>query len=270
MEKIITFLHSGDIGDCIAGLGATKEICEKENAKAYFLLDTSGGMTCNDEEINNAVIANTRGKGLKFNNAGYDFLAPLIESQPYIKKVEKFNPNVPISIDYNLNSFRKAFLNREVAKATNQNLLFLHQNAVGLDFKWNGPWLSFNEETEEKHKILISRSPRVHSAYAFFAIHEDMLKENAEFIGTDFEYELFKETFRYQPQRWPVKTAYDCLRAIATSEVVICNSTMFYWIAVGFGHKNIIHEMPIDVPTSYFPNQTPNFIHYLQGAHFIA
>ena len=89
MEKVITFLHSGDIGDCIAGLGATKEICEKENAKAYFLLDTSGGMTCNSDDLNECIKINTKGKGLKFNNAGYEFLAPLIESQPYIKKVAK-------------------------------------------------------------------------------------------------------------------------------------------------------------------------------------
>lgn len=269
-SRILTFLHSGDAGDIVASLATVKEICEYENSKALLLLDTSGGTTCNDDELNKIIYGQTKGKGLKFNDKAYDFLVPMIEIQPYIAKVEKWNSNLQVNIDYNLNKFRKAFVTPEIAKKTNQNLMFLHQNACGLDFRYNGPWLFYNKQDDDvKHEIIISRSPRVHSAYAFFAIYEDLFKNKAEFIGLDFEYDLFKETFRYQPKRYPVKSALDMLRAIANANQIIVNSTLLYWIAVGYGHQNIIHEMPIDVPTSYFPNQNPATIHYVQGAHFI-
>lgn len=270
IDNIITFLHSGDAGDIIAGLAVVKELCEKRNAKALLFLDTTGGMTCNSDELNKIIFEQTKGKGLKFNVGGYEFLKPLIEIQPYIAKVEKWTPFLQVQIDYNLNEFRRAFVTPEIAKKTNQNLLFLHQNAMGLDFKYKGPWLFFdNSNVDEKHDILISRSARVHSAYAFFAIYETTFKEKAEFIGLDFEYQLFNETFRYQPKRYPVKSALDMLRAISKSDLVIVNSTLMYWITVGYGHNNIIHELPIDVPTSYFPNQNPSTIHYVQGAHFV-
>ena len=190
-NKIITFLHSGDAGDIIAGLATVKEICEKENAKAILFLDTTGGTSCNDDDLNNLVLVQTKGKGLKFNDKVADFIIPVIKIQPYIISVEKWNPSLEIKIDYNLNIFREKFIDIDVIKKTNQNLMFLHQCAVGLDFGYKGPWLSCDDfDNSEKHKIVIGRSSRCQSAHAFFSIYEDILKKDAEFIGTDFEYEL--------------------------------------------------------------------------------
>lgn len=268
-EKILTFLHSGDAGDMIAGLGAVKELCEKENAKALLFLDTTGGMTCNSDELNKIIFGQTKGKGLKFNDGGYEFLKPLIEAQTYIAKVEKWTPLLQVQIDYNLNEFRRAFVTPEIAKKTNQNLMFLHQNAIGLEFKYNGPWLDIPSDINEKHSIIVARTSRYTSAHGFFAIHETTLKDNAEFIGTDFEYELFKNAFGYQPKRFEVKTALDAAKAIKNSDMLICNGTIFYWIGVGLGHQSIIHELGIDIPTTYFPNQDPPTIRYIEGAHFV-
>ena len=54
-SKNLTFLHSGDMGDIISSLAAVKEVCEKQNKKAILFFDTSGGMTCNDEKLNNLI-----------------------------------------------------------------------------------------------------------------------------------------------------------------------------------------------------------------------
>lgn len=269
-NKIITFLHSGDAGDIIAGLATVKEICEKENAKAILFLDTTGGTSCNDDDLNNLVLVQTKGKGLKFNDKVADFIIPVIKIQPYIISVEKWNPSLEIKIDYNLNIFREKFIDIDVIKKTNQNLMFLHQCAVGLDFGYKGPWLSCDDfDNSEKHKIVIGRSSRCQSAHAFFSIYEDILKKDAEFIGTDFEYELYNNCFQYYPKRLDLKdNALNALRIIKNSEVALFNSTLFYWLAVGIGHNNIIHEIPIDIPTSYFPNQNPQ-IRYVIGAEFV-
>ena len=271
-QKKLTFLHSGDMGDIVAGLATVKEICEKENAKARLFLDSSGGTTCNSKELNEIIIGQTKGKGLKFNNAGLLFLKPMIECQDYISSVEKWIPELKnIEIDYNLNEFRRSFCDIEVAQKTNQNLEFLHQNAMGLEFGYKGPWLSCPyEKLKSSPKVIVSRSMRVHSAYAYYVVKEEALSQDyVGFIGMDDEYEVFKQTFRYQPPRYKVENALDILRAIDSAEVVIVNSTMLYWIAVGYGHKNIIHELPLDIPTSYYPNE-PKTIHYVQGMHFIS
>ena len=269
MDKIFTFLHSGDAGDIIAGLAAVKEICEKENAKALLFLDTTGGYTCNDDELNRIVLAQSRNIGLRFNDKMFDFIEPLISAQPYIAKVEKWNPNVQVDINYNLNEFRRKFVDKEIGKLTNQNLVFLHQVAFELNFGYKGAWL-FPTDNSTKHGIIISRSSRMQSAHAFFVAHENQFKDQAELIGTDFEYELFENAMQYKVKRLDIENnALNALNAIANSEIFIANSTLFYWLGVGCGHKNLIHELPLDVWTSYFPNQNPNTIHYLQGLHFI-
>ena len=270
-ENTITFLHSGDSGDIVAGLATVKELCEQKNAKATLVLDTTGGHFCNDDELNNFILLQNNGRNLKFNDAAFDFLVPLIEMQSYIDKVIKWDKDLDLKIDYNLNNFRKSFCDPEVAKETNQNLLFLHQKCVGLEFKYPGPWLTIDKAAEDAPEIIVSRSPRVHSAYAYYASREQVLKSKiTKFIGLDFEYELFEKTFRYKPDRYEVKTAVDMARAIKGSKAVIVNSTLLYWIAVGLGHGNIFHEIAIDVPTSYFPNQKPNTIHYIEGMHFVS
>ena len=125
-EKTITFLHSGDAGDIVSSLPAVKEVCERENAKAILVLDTTGGVYCNDDELNEFIRLQNNGRTLKFNNDAFDFLAPLIKMQSYIEDVIKWTKNLNMKIDFNLNKFRKSFCDMEVARKTNQNLVFLH------------------------------------------------------------------------------------------------------------------------------------------------
>lgn len=40
-----------------------------------------------------------------------------------------------------------------------------------------------------------------------------------------------------------------------------------YWIAVGLGHENIIHELALDIPTTYYKDNKN--IKYVQGGHFV-
>ena len=269
MDKILTFLHSGDMGDIIASLCTVKEICARDNAKAYMLLDTSGGSTCNDDLTNKIILGQTKGKGLKFNDKTLSFLKPFLEIQPYIAKVDKWTPDLQIQIDYNLNDFRKSFIDKEATKKTNQNLVFIHQYAFGLDYGYKGPWLEVDSSGEKQHKIIVARSLRFQSSHGFYYIIEEQLKKNAEFIGTDFEQAAYKEAFGYELPHLKTNSLVDCAKYIKNSEMFLSNSTIFFWLAVGLGHPNIYHEMPIDITSSYFPNQNPASIHYVMGAHFV-
>ena len=267
-EKTISFLHSGDMGDIIASLPTVKEICERENAKAILYLDTSGGMLSNDdEELDNVIRTQTNNRGLKFNDAGYEFLAPLLSVQDYIGKVEKYSGPHLCHIDCNLNAFRKAFRDKQTIIKTNQNLMYLHQVSCGLEFGYKGPWLKVpNDDGTLMYDTVLARTSRYQSAHVFFAAHENRLKQ-AHFIGTDFEYALWENTFGFKPVRHNVKNALEAAVTISKSHYFLSNGTLFYWIALGLGHGNIVHELGVDIPTTDgkdFPN-----VMYIQGCHMV-
>lgn len=243
------------MGDIIAGLGAVKELCEKENAKAKIILDTTGGLTCNDDETNSFIYISSRKKPIKFNDSNYNFLKPLIEIQPYVESVEKYIDQT--NIDYNLNKFRYEFI-------TCQNLLYAHQKILNLTPGYKGQWLFYNKPfVEEKLDIIITRSARYQSSHIFYAACEEELLNRGKFIGTDFEYELFKESFRFTPQRYEVRNALDCLKAVSNSNVVITNATLMFWIALGFNHPKILHEQTIAVNSTTFTENETNIEYFI-------
>ena len=43
----------------------------------------------------------------------------------------------------------------------------------------------------------------------------------------------------------------------------IAPGTLHYWIALGVGHKNIVNELGVDIPTTYYKSN-PN-VAYIQG-----
>ena len=267
MSRMLTFVHSGDMGDIIAGLATVKEICEKNDAKARIFLDTTGGKE--DEWC----LRQSQGMGLKFNRKAFDFLQPLIEDQPYVVDCNDFTEVQPLKIDYNMNAFRALFFNKEALKATNQNLVFTQQLAAGLDIGYKGPWLSISEPFADepvppKRKVLMIRSTRYHSSDALYLVNRKELEADGAFIGTDLEAACVKDCLRMELQRIVVRNALDIAKEIKKSEKVLCNGTLAYWIAVGLGHPQIVHELGVDIPTTYFPDQKPE-IKYVLGNHFI-
>ena len=120
-KRTLNFLHSGDMGDLIAGLYTVRTICEQQGAKANLFLDTNGGM---HEPL---ILQQSHGEGLKFNESSYEFLKPLLEAQSFVFSVAKWRPTDPVEIDYDLNQFRKIFFKKESLQATGQNLLYSHQ-----------------------------------------------------------------------------------------------------------------------------------------------
>ena len=65
------------------------------------------------------------------------------------------------------------------------------------------------------------------------------------------------------------KDALDAANVIAGSNLFICNSTFFYWVAVGLGHKNIVHELALGacMGSTYYQD-LPN-IRYIMGNGFV-
>lgn len=263
--KTLTFLASGKAGDCIAGLSFVKFICEKHSAKASLFLDCTSGLTSGDDETNEIVQKQTGNKGLNFPKSVCEFLKPLIEAQDYVAEVHVYDgTSVLPQIDYNLNQFRACFLNRELAQKSGTNLEYAHYTAFGYDNpKTLTPWLSV-QPTCLKKPIVIARTPRYTSAHLWIASHEPVLKENAIFLGTEFEHKVFQECFDFAPEYRKVSSALEAAQIIAGSDLFIANGTLLFWIAVGMMHKDIIHEVGVDIPTTIYKGELQN-ISYIQG-----
>lgn len=258
---MITFLHSGDMGDLIAGLATVKSVCREYHGACRFLVDTSGGL------YNEFIRRQSGGKGLKLHKAQFEFLKPLLKAQYYIAYLDEWDGKE--HIDFDLNDFRAAFFSREGLSATNQNLMFAHQYAFGLPMGYTEPWMTLPDEIEIKRDLLVARSNRYHSSDQLFLLHKRFF-DNPDngFIGTDLEYDSFLDCVPSDLKRIPISNALEAAQEIMASKRFLVNGTLFYWIAVALGHKDIQHELAVDIPTTLFTPGKPE-ITYWQGMHIM-
>jgi len=93
---------------------------------------------------------------------------------------------------------------------------------------------------------------------------EPIFSERGEFIGTDFEYDLYLNAFGYRPRRFPIADSLAAAQAIASSKIFVSNGTVFYWIALGLGHPRIIHELGEGIDTTLFRIPEPR-VYFVKG-----
>jgi hypothetical protein len=129
-----------------------------------------------------------------------------------------------------------------------------------------GPWLD-PIDVPQKRKILLARSNRYHSSDQLYLVQRG--ETSIGFMGTDLEARCFKDCTRIEVPRVAITNALDAAKEIAASEKFIVNGTLFYWIALGIGHKNIWHELAVDIQTTYFPNGDELHVKYFIGGHFV-
>lgn len=259
--NIVTFLHSGDMGDCIAGMAAVKQYCDIHNTKARIVFDATGGKT-------NRHVLRQAPNGNKFGRAQAEFLKPLLEIQPYIEEVVIDDTGDTSGIDIDLNSFRDVF------GAYNSNLQFLHQYALKLPVGYTGPWIEVGDGPKDQG-VLFCRSLRYQSAHvAIECVIQALNKADVpySFCGTDLEYSAFCDCFREsKASRLYASNALDLAKIVSSHNQIIVNGTLAYWIAVSTGHPKITHEMGVDITTTFFNPAKPHpHVVYIVGAHAIS
>ena len=240
MEK--TFKHSGDLGDIIYSLPVIKTL-----GGGTLFLDITGG---EDESI--CRIQCIDGK-TKFNKTSYDFIKPLIKSQPYIKDVKIYQRGQ--NIDYNLNLFRYKFADPN-SRSKTKNLLDLHMESFGLP-EWdpNEPWLFVDNPIKLKRKTIVTRSPRMQANFPWFQTQKFNFRDKAIFIGLPKEHEYFEWTFDIKIPYRPVEDALEIARILKGCNALAANSTFILAVAIGLGTVPIIQEVEPHFPTTVFPGK---------------
>ena len=183
---------------------------------------------------------------MKFNEAGYQYLEPLLQEQPYIDRVERWDGQ---SYDVCLADARKVF-------DSQKNLVSHYTDYFGLDYAVSdAPWL----HTQRPHPpldLLLTRTLRYQCNYPGWV---GLLHQTREvpryFLGLPFEHEVFEATFGIRLARLLVQDAADALAAIQSAETYVTNQGANHALAVASGRPRVLLEIQYTENVCRFPNR---------------
>lgn len=203
-----SFYCAVDMGDLVYSLLFAKY----KNVDTIYLDDTKKG-------INNR----------NFNEASRKFIEPLLLSQPYIRKIEKYTNQV---FDINYGEHQKA----DVVVGT--NLTAFHASKFNLECdskEVNESWLEC-PSTDTGKNIVINRSLRYRGDANFYLdFFKHINPQKCVFVGLEEEYEDFIKTFRYPVDYKASENAYELMMAINSCDVFFGNESVSCAIAKGLG-----------------------------------
>jgi hypothetical protein len=167
--KLVTGLHSGNLGDVIYSLPTIKEL-----GINHLILNA-----CADPSFGGRVLRVDDCKAL----------APHLLGEAGIAKVSVFATNIPFEyadvrefgVDYNLDSFRRSFPDPGL------HLVYQHALQFGITPKTDGPWLTKRHPTSIKEKyVALAVTPRYRrfSDSYYEQLLADIPPENIWIIGT--------------------------------------------------------------------------------------
>jgi hypothetical protein len=160
-------------------------------------------------------------------------IAPLLESQPYVKSVREYTPDINI-VDADF--WRKSYDNGSLAEAQ------LKQLNVPLDML-NEPWLSVS-----KNKVascVVNRTARYHENFPIERVTHD-----AVFIGTPIEYEEYCKEFKKIPY-YKTNGLLEAAQVIAGADLYIGNQSSCLAICIGL-KQNAAVEVWLPGENCYF------------------
>ena len=230
-EGPLNLLHSGHAADIVNVLPVIKELSKRHICNLYIRINKS--LKYYHKHPAGNVFINTK---------IYNMLKPLLATQKYINKVEKFE-NQKIDIDFDI--YREMPIN---LLFDNTKYSFL---ITGLQPSLLEPYIEVASHEKIKEKIVIQRTFRYRNHFINYKFLNDY--ENLLFVGTSEEFEDMK---------LEVKNLefYDCMdflemaSIIKSSKFVIANSSIAFPIAEGLKVPRLLEACP------YFPAAQPHGI----------
>ncbi|MDA9676734.1 hypothetical protein N9T85_00035 [bacterium] len=241
-NKILTFLHSGQLGDLIYSLASIKEIAKTHKCKLYLQIN---------KPIPEDYVVDS--KKVYISKRSADLILPLLREQNFLETVDIYNNE---EIDVNLDLFRDIPINLSFYSTR----WFSH--LLGININVNDTFLSVKPHKLIKNKIIIHRSPRYRNAfinYKFLNTSEDLLC-----IGLEHEFQALREEIK-NLEFYDCKNFLEMAEIIQASKFYIGNMSMQYIIAEALKAPRLLEASP-DFPI-VFPVGENSFDAYHQN-HF--
>ena len=238
--KLKTFKHSGDLGDIIFSLPTIKTM-----GGGTLYLDPKGGESLEGMPMPAA------GK-TKLNSESIENMKTLLELQPYITEVKEWDGE---SIDVDLDTFRKHI--------EYNNLAYSHLEAQEITHtKADAEWLELGDNTfelPEDRTVVISRNLRYQGNHSFWEMNAPNLSEEAVFVGSPYEHEVFQKVFGIEIPYVETSTALDLMKVIDASKMFISNQGLPHAIAEGL-KKRLICEVDKTYPAACWRREDATYV----------
>ena len=229
-KKELSFKHSGHSGDIINSLPVIKELSKTH--KCNLLINIDKPLT--------TIYKKHPGEKVYINEKIFQMLLPLIKSQTYINKVEKFKSQ-EVDIDFDI--FREIPVNISF-----DNLRYSFQ-ITGIQPDTEKAYLTVGQHKELKNKIIIQRTFRYRNQfinYKFLSSYKDIF-----FVGTFSEYEDLKREIK-NLNYYECKNFLEMAEIINSSKFFIGNSSVGFPIAEALKVPRLLESCP------YFPAAQPH------------
>lgn len=221
---MLKFLHNGDVGDCIAGLPAIRQL--------------GGGKLIFTQRPNPRPFADTSA-----------MLKPLFEAQPYIHSCEWQDDPEPV--DFNLCTFRHSWVH-------NGSLAHMQAYHCGLKHLDTSPWFKV-DPLNYAGRIIINRTPRYQNGAFPWKQVIEKYGDRLLFVGLPHEHADFQKMFSFYVEHHMVEDYLELARIIAGSDFFIGNQSSCCWVAMGLGHP-LVQEGHAGIKDSVIPNPRAFFI----------
>ena len=221
----LSFLHSGHSGDIINALPVIKELSKTHKCNLYIQINKPMNLSYYKHPAGNVLI----------DERIFNLLLPLLKSQKYINKVEKYkNQNIDINFD----------IIRELPASINFDNARWFFHVAGVQYDLVEPYLDVKPNELIKDKIVIHRTFRYRNYFINYKFLNDY--KNLLFVGINDEYEdLKKEIDNLEFHN--CKDFLEMAMLIKSSKFFIGNQSVGYDIAEALKIPRLLEGCP------YFP-----------------
>jgi len=224
MSKHLNFKHSGRLGDIIYALPLVKRMAEQAGQAVDLYIPSDVPSRLGGDVFH-------PGGDLMVGQGLFAFIAPLLEVQPYLRKVH-FVRSCELPSEYlDLDGFKHSGLNLKAGLIQGW-----YRKAFGVAFPIEAPWLSLPDKPlparEPAFNVLVGRTTRFCNTSINYGFLDAI--EKVGFIGLRYEYEDFVERHGLSSLRHvPVADALEMARQMQDCRVYVGNQSVNFAIADG-------------------------------------
>ena len=229
-------LHSVNVGDLVAAMGCVKKYYDITKRKTILIQRV--GMLAQYYAGAEHPTLDAEGRQVTCNDVMFDMAKPLIESQPYILRMEKYTGQ---KIDVDFDVIRgKTYIN--MPHGTIQGWLPLAYPDLSFDI--SKPWIKIDDECPAKikgqvvGKVLLNFTSRYRAKIDYFFLQN--YAADLIFAGTEKEHWDFCNQWTINMPRLEIDNFLELAYAIKEARFSISNQSMLWNLAQAMGTPRVL------------------------------
>lgn len=235
--------HSGDLGDIIYSL----LFCKTHLREIELFLGPDPRIKVREQ----------------MTQAKFDWLAPLLRHQPWIKSVS-YADSPPKDLDYNLNEFRKTWFGATTGHRAGWRLFEVYSRHFGKPaLPEDVPWLQVSHPIADPVRpVIVSRSTRFRAPSFPWQQISNHYAGRSRFVGYQSEFDEWTSSYGHTAIYKPVQDALEMARLIAGCQIFIGNQSFPMSLAMAM-NVPVVQEVCLGTADCVFRRANAVYSHHL-------